>query len=347
MVPHDFQSAQLVSNPSAANQAACATWTQDTRVHAVVLPGLVTDNLLHCLDKARTPLIQSGAEIFRQYASTYKRYLRYFHISAMEGDRFDRLAIQRLLARGYFTPWDRLTGRPGGTAPVRVGVVIRNDDDYDSQLASLKRSFAAAGITPFSYDRCPATINTSSCMQNLELRYQANNVTHVYGQFDTIFMNTANSQGYRPRYFVPIELNLFAQNAPGNQLVGAMAESYLPTSDVPDEKDPGGPTDATTRCLALMEKGGQIPRTRLARASMASICDSFWFIEAAIKRHGSLTDDALEQGLQQLGTSVQSALTWATRLGPDQHAGTSGLRDLAYEEACRCFSYVSRTTHTG
>jgi hypothetical protein len=125
-----------------------------------------------------------------------------------------------------------------------------------------------------------------------------------------------------------------------------MGESFLPTDDVPATKDPGPPTSATTSCINLMRKNGQDVSSRTAMANMQATCDVIYFLEAAIKRVGALSDGALHAGLEALGTSQPSAVTWSTRLAPDQHAGTSGLRDLIFDSPCRCFVYTSRTTWT-
>ena len=56
LVPHDYNTAQTVNDPASANQAACADWTEDNHVFAVVLAPIIEDTLLSCLAKARTPL---------------------------------------------------------------------------------------------------------------------------------------------------------------------------------------------------------------------------------------------------------------------------------------------------
>jgi hypothetical protein len=347
LVPHDYNSAQLNADPKTANQAACATWTQDEPVFAVILPAIVTDNLLECLHKAHTPLVSAGFEFPRRYAAVYQRYPGYFHIGAMVGERYDAISIDRLVKRGYFEKWDTFNGRAGGSAPVRIGVIVRNDEEGATQEKSVVRELAKHGLKPYSVDHCTSTINASSCTQNVELRYQTAGVTHVMGNSDIPFMSAAEAQHYRPRYFMVTALDLFAQNAPQAQLNGAMSENYMPSEDVPEAKDPGPPSSATTYCLNLMRRNGQTPSSRLAAFSMESACDAGFFVKAAIDSYGSLSGVALQIGLESLGTRVKSAATWAARLGPDQHAAVYGLRDLLFNNSCRCFEYTSTVTYTG
>jgi ABC-type branched-subunit amino acid transport system substrate-binding protein len=347
LVPHNFNTAQAVGDPQTANQAACATWTQDDPVFAVVLPAIVTDNLLECLHKAHTPLVHAGLEFPRKYGRVYTKYPSFFHIGAMVGERFDSLAIDRIYKRGYFQKWDTLNGRAGGNDAVRIGVIVRNNDEGAVQEQSYRRELAKHGLKPYSVDHCTSNIDAASCMQSVQLRYQTARITHVMGNSDLNFMNAANAQQYHPRYFMVGSYDLFAQNAPKAQLTGAMGEGFMPTADVPQAKDPGPPTSATTACLSLMRRAGQNPSGRGVQLNMESTCDALSFVKAAIDRVGGLSEALLQRGFESLGTSFPSAVTWSVRFTPQQHAGVYGLRDLVYDSPCGCFVYTSKVTYSG
>ena len=55
-----------------------------------------------------------------------------------------------------------------------------------------------------------------------------------------------------------------------------------------------------------------------------------------------LSTAALVSGLERLGSTVPSAVTWTTFLGPKQHGSVNALRDLAYYGDCSCFRYSDK-----
>jgi hypothetical protein len=345
-VVHNFNTAELLNNPASAMQAACAAWTEDDHVYAVVNPPLVEPNLLECLKKARTPLIYSSMDFPRTYSPVYAQYPDFFNLDAMPGELYDAVAIKRLVARNFFEKWDTLNGRPGAT-PTSIGMIVTDNPGGTLLTQSMTRELAKYGLKFSVVVRCPNNINEGvSCRQAAGLRFKSENVTHVFGS-SVPFMQQSESQRYRPRYFLEYQPNTFAQNVPAEQLSGAMSESYVPMLDVAEGQDPGPPTSASKTCLEVMRKGGQQPDSRSVVWYMQTICDGLFFMKAAIDNHGALGDTALRPALEALGSRVPSAMTWATRLSRSQHAGTYGLRDLSFRSDCSCFAYTSKVTHTG
>jgi hypothetical protein len=151
LVKHDFSTIQVLQDPAGANQAACATWTQDKPVAAVLFAGfIVEDTILACLGKAGVPLVYPGAGLDYplHYQATYQRFPLFFNLAQMVGERYDRLSFQRLHARGFFTPWDTRNGKPGtaATSPVKVGLLGFDDKDGEIQQASRVRELAKYGL---------------------------------------------------------------------------------------------------------------------------------------------------------------------------------------------------------
>ena len=351
LVPHDFSTAQELSDTAAANQAACVTWTQDHPVFAVLFAGfIVDDTLLKCLDKAQTPLVFPGAGLDYplHYQQTYNKYPLFFNLAQMVGDDFDRVSIARLTARGFFSPWDTRNGRPGTTAanPTRIGIVGFDDPDGAVQIASEKKQLAANHLPAPTVVECPRSLqNKISCEQSAVLKFAAGGVTHVFGA-DTTFMKNASSQGYRPRYWIAVQAALFAANVSADQMTGAMSENYVPFTDVDAAEYPGDPTPATTFCKKLMKAAGQGTTDPNTLDLQMSVCDEFFYVQAAVAKAGSLGPGALRAGLEALGSSVQSALTWTSFLGPNRHASATALRDIAYLADKGKFVYVSTKNYS-
>ena len=345
-VIHNFNTAELLNNPAAAMQAACAAWTEDDRVFAVVNPPLVDGNLLQCLKKAATPLVYAGMDFPRSYSSTYAEFPDFFNVNAMLGERYDAIAVKRLAARKFFEKWDTINGGPG-TVPTKIGLIVTEGTAGQALIASLRRELAKHGQRLDVVVTCPPSLSDGlSCRQAAGLRFKSDNVSHVFGA-SVPFMQQAEQQRYRPRYFLDYQPNTYAQNVPAAQLEGAMGESYMPMLDVPQGEDPGPPSKASGYCLDVMRKAGQEPSSRSVTWYMQIACDGMFFVKSAIDAYGSVTDVSLRPGFESLGTRVPAAMTWATRIGPGDHAGVYGLRDVAFESGCSCFGYTSTTTHTG
>jgi hypothetical protein len=352
LVVHDYNTAETLNDPSTANEAACATWTQDHHVFALAIPGMiVTDNLLECLKKTDTPLIfGGGVEAPRTYAGTYARYPNFFNPGAMLGDRFDQISIERLVKRGWFKGWDTLNGRPG-SAPMKLGAVFRSDLAGEIKRRSVERELRRYGLRLSSVVRCPPSISeTVSCQQSAVLRMQADGVTHMMG-VGVFFLTTAEGQHYRPRYFIDQTAKTYASVVPHQQLAGAMSESTIPLMDVEQAQDPGDPSPATGYCRKVMRGSGQDTSDRTTMWSMGSTCDSLYFLQAAVRAGRVLSTAGLRTGFEALGRNVASSLTWSSFFGPLDHASTRGVRDLAFHpescEGCKdgYFMYVDKITH--
>lgn len=351
-VHHEYDTAQVLNDPSAAHEAACATWTQDHQVFAVILLGSPTPSLLECLKRKDTPFLQVGGITNpRAYKDVYAKYPLYFNIGGMVYDLYDQLGVERLVARGFFEKWDTTRARPG-TAPMKLGLLASEDPNGDTRLRSLRGQLARFGIKDSSVVRCPPTVNgVASCHQSAVLKFRSDGITHVIGG-GLFFFRQADSQNYFPRYYIEGAAALVASTMAHRALVGSMSESFLPVYDVDAARDPGDPTPATGQCRQIMKKAGLDTSERLAMGQMASYCDGFFFLRAAVGKAPALTAAGLRVGLESLGSTVPSAITFATRLGPGSHASTFGLRDLKFvPETCSgCgdgyYAYASSTTYT-
>jgi len=54
----------------------------------------------------------------------------------------------------------------------------------------------------------------------------------------------------------------------------------------------------------------------------------------------------VRQGVDSLGRTFGSANTLATLLNPTHHNGADVVRDMAFDDACTCLKYTSRTNRS-
>jgi ABC-type branched-subunit amino acid transport system substrate-binding protein len=346
-VEHKYNTAQTLNDPATANQAACATWTQDHHVFAVF--SLTDPTLLECLKKSDTPLIDGGAgwglDAMRIYRQVYDRYPNYFNIGAIVGDRFDEIAVQRLVARNYFQGWNTSTGAPDPSKPMKFGLIVADTQNGTYEQNSITKQLAKYNIKPTLVLRQPPGLSTSGAnAQNAVLQMKAAGVTHIWGA-GGVTHQAAEQQGYRPRYFLPIGTGVLQDFSPAKQLVGAMAMAAVPAMEMAGPPALNeDPSPATTECKSIMRGAGQTWDSASVLAAMEIMCDSFFFLQAAIQASGDLTTDGLRRGMESLG-SRNSALTYQSVFGPGEHASARAMRDQEFNPSCGCFQFASKNLY--
>src|SRR5262249_14271672 len=149
----------------------------------------------------------------------------------------------------------------------------------------------------------------------------------------------ADAQAYYPRYGVNSThgAGLFLQlNAPASQLAGAVGEGWEPLMDVDAPHDPGL-NPAGAQGSSIMTKAGQDMSNRNAAVLAFTYCDGLFLLGSAVKA-GAVSQDTIRKGIDAIGTTYASPLTFATRLKHGEHDGVYRGRDFAYQSSCGCFA---------
>jgi hypothetical protein len=342
LVNHDFNALAASSDKAAAGAAACNTWTVDNKVFAV-LDSIGTGGepgLLACLAKAGVPLITNSILADSAYVAAPLMTSP----SVMTLDRYMPALVDRLFAQGFFNGWDTNLGRPGA-APVKIGA-----QSFDTPLsrhyidvlraALAKHKLKLDEVESHSTDVSANAASTSAAV----LRWKAMGITHVFNA-NILFYQGAGSQRYAPRYAVDAIIggaNLLAQNVKKEQLHGAMGAGFQPLNEV---QNYGSVGPAFDRCIALMKAAGQDTNAQVTRGVMAAICDMGYVLAAAIKSGGALSSAGYSAGLNKLGATFTSALTYSTAFAAGRHAGASGVRDYVYDDNCSCFVFPDKVIH--
>jgi hypothetical protein len=162
------------------------------------------------------------------------------------------------------------------------------------------------------------------------------------GDLALFFMTTAESQGYHPRYGMNSQDagQVLAANVPADQLHGAIGIGWLATVDVPPQNDPPR-WPGRQHCYDLMRAQRVTFPSPYAELVADTVCDQAGLLAAALVAGGTPTSDRLIAGLNSLGRSFPLAATFAGLFGPDNHDGAGAVRDVAFEDGCRCFRYTS------
>lgn len=342
----DHATSALSADPDTAGGATCTYFTQDRPVVAVLNPVSLLDrpSFRACFAQHRLPLMSISVQAIDAkvladlggwvYASVVPTY-----------DVLAPLLVSRLQAQGYFTAWDAAAGGPSTTAPVKVGVLVYDDEVGARVLRLVTQALAAAGHAPAATFRYLRSNDLSSAV----LQFRQAGVTHVLGtDAKTLyFLIQAESQAYRPRYGVSSYLApqaFLESTAPARQLVGAVGIGFSPSLDVSEAQDPGDTNPGEWVCRRDMRAGGQdFTGKRFAEAVGFAFCDGFQLVARAAVAGGGLSGAALSSGVAAVGPGFPTAFAFRSALSASQRALPGAARDLRYDAACSCFRYAGAT----
>lgn len=332
-------------DPVAQDQAACATFTQDHHVYLVV--GGINSGagqLLPCLAEHNVPLIGAATQGDLKYFEQYHRY-------AYEPDELNltaglQLLIANLQSRGFLADIHS------------VGVVQYPGAFYDNAVNDgLVPALKRVGLSLTDRETLSSTTDNGSIASgstNAELRFSTEHIGLVVfvtpgGAAETYFMNTAQTQGYKPKYGIWSSDSpyVLATTAPKAQLVGSIGVGYLPGLDVATAQDPTADTPAGKACLALGNSLG-LDESGLGNGLVRAACDVFMTLQRATNTNPAATTStaALEQAIDSIGSSFAAASTFAIRWIPGHHDAAAGYRNLTYDTGCSCFQYTGATQLT-
>ena len=335
LVTHVTQSLQGTFDQQA--EEACTDLTEDHHVSVVVGGALVpTLNLADCLARHQTPLVWNY--VFMTDRPTFSRYANYLYMPSM-------IQVERLGG------WIDAAADSGYFANSIVGLV-RYDEPVQKHLSDdvLKPRMAAHGVrvTDEAAFR-PATgaasaADLSAQANSTILRFRSENVNRVVLQptaavLPLLFFTAAQTQNFHPRYtFTSFDEPWFqTQNNGASQLAGSMVFGWLPAEDVAFEQDPGlNPT--AKRCVDITPDAN--PK---GNGSIRRYCDALLFLKAVFDHGADPSVAGLRRGIDALGTSYESAWTFATSMSSQRHDGAAAARLVLYDTGCSCYRYSGPT----
>lgn len=329
-------------NGQAEDQAACADFTQDHHVY-LVIGGINSGagQLIPCLAQAGVPIIGANQDEDASWFETYHRYD--YEPDQVNFTRGLTLLVADLQAQGWFA------GAP------KIGLVQYAGSTYDSAVDNgLVPALAALGLKPTDRISVDSSndASISSGASDAELKFDTERINRVIflapgGLAQTLFMENANAQGYKPGYGIwsTDSPSVLAETAPPSQLEGSVGIGYFPGLDVAAAQDPTATTPAGKACLAFFQSIGETDQSGLNNALLRSACDIFEPLMHVMATTPDATTStaALETGFNAIGDNYSPASTFATLFVAGRHDEADGYRQLAYTTSCRCFTYVGPT----
>ena len=331
-------------NWDVADQEACSTFVEDNKVEVVVSQNWIRDTLNGCLLRAGVPLVDGSLSPNNDRKGLAK-YPNVFSPNAAETDRRAVALIDSAVKAGWLGKQDKL-GVAADACPWNTRtadeVLPQKARQYGFQLDVVVATDCGTGFQDAG--------KFTAGMGNAAFRLRTDGVTKVMflvqGENGGVafFTTAAESQGWRPSYLVtssafPTDTHDQGQ-IPAGQLPNIRGVGWVPVTDVANP----APTDASRRCVATSVEGGaDTPTTIYQSGNRYSACTAFWVAAAVLeKTQGRAGVAAFRTAAQQLGSSVASALTFASaiQLDASHQAGASTGSGFQFNQGCDCFQYV-------
>lgn len=339
IIPVYYRIDGLTRDYSTSAQAACAAFTQDHHVEAVVSINFTWDNLSNCLAQAGVAQFD-GAPWTGHSEAELARYPAVYWSGAAAIDRYARM----VLSESVRTKWVTTHNKVGVLEDGCSGSTSTYDHVVQPLASSLK--IPIEGVVAFDCVNGASDIGKiESGLQSAAFKFRADGIdrvmylTDIEGLANTYFAQNAHSQQWHPGYMVSSVgiLQLQASQIPADQLPNMHGVGWVPILDVTHP----APTTQSQRCLALDRKGGDAaPASQDQTAWLLLTCDPLFLLEAALGADGGIGGlAALSEGVRRLGTSYVAvgALGGATDFGNGRHDGVAEARAFGYNAHCACF----------
>ena len=277
--------------------AVCQKFTQDNpRVFAVEGDGV--ESYRECISKAGVTMLSAGLPEAGQ--SDLNRYPGFIEQGYPNVDRLAAHYVTPLSEQNYFTPWNTATGTASPAGTVKVGVLTYNDRVFSTAVDRyLVPALKRLGYEPQVARIAPLTTASDigaqgAAVKSAQLAFAANGVTHVIpfesnGGLSTLFLPTARTQRYFPRYGVSTASGFEALIEAGitgdGQMNGTVGFGWLPSIDLAANDNPSdGPYSNANRryCLKVMKDNGIVFDSGNAEGIALNSCANVVFAQGDV-----------------------------------------------------------------
>lgn len=189
--------------------------------------------------------------------------------------------------------------------------------------------------------------SAAASVSNAQLRFAASGVDVVsaFGIGLIVFMQQAESQGYRPTYVTTVAGKAIQDNAPREQVKKLHGFGWMPSVDVDAAHQPYPKTPAQQACLSKLAKRGLQPVAYNDFMAAYQACDGIELYAKALAAKGSDQASAVVQGVVEAIPSFRGAGTYegALRANGRQRGGAATMREYAWTDQCTCLTYRGPT----
>jgi hypothetical protein len=325
----------LTADRNIQDQSACADFTQDHKVFALV--SATTDILVACAEKAHAVPVGAGSAT----AQTFQQFPHLVDPDLLRLDRLGSVTTSGLSKAGYFTG--------------KLGLVTWDDSNYRYAVTQgYLPALSALGITPTqtAYITVPQQIgalgDTSAAVNSAVTKFRALGIDHVIiqdgpaGVFSGAgltfeWLNQAKSQQWYPRYGGNLYNAPDAGIYPTDELNHSL---YVDQSDDDPKFDQGWqPNAARQQCFKIEADAGLPPMNANDEGLATQVCDLIFLMQNAIGKVPVISADSFIQAVAGLGTSFPTAFVYGSKFFPGRRDGGDEVRTEEYVASCQCLKY--------
>ena len=324
---------------SVEDQAAgCRAMVEDTKAFGVVDVAAMLDTAsLDCLtntQKGDTPLVHSV-----MWSRAWQQRSGGNEVSYQAAiDRISVTWARDLAAMGWF-PRGATVGILGDKCPATEPTIV-------DVLGPALEAHGAGKVVYGNHD-CNITAVVSE-PSNIATRFRLEGVTHVLivSNFAAaqIFMTTAKSQGYAPKYsasdwFLNTS-DATTANFPPDQFDGAVGIASVGAMLRPSGK---APHDGWQRCSQIAVDAGlaAMPPDDPSSGELLALCDNFLLFLDALRAAGpNPTRASWRAAVTTLGSRT-SLVFGPSRFAPGKLSGSDTVHTITWQRGCRCWRSVS------
>ncbi|HVT64408.1 MAG TPA: hypothetical protein VHD81_04600 [Mycobacteriales bacterium] len=337
------------SNWSSDFQAACATFTQDNHVDAVLGYQFTYEpNLENCLTKEGIPHLSNGFNVPSN--SVLAQYPLFWSLDVPTIGVRSVAKFEGAIKTGFLTPKNKL------------GIVLDNCPGTLPAWSSEVRPYLLAhhiNIAMTSTSSCgtgdnAGTANTVSGITSGMLKFRNAGVDRIsfvsVSEAPALYVvsTVAQSQGYYPGWIVSSlgQLAIIGGEAPKSEMRNTHGYGWLPSQDVPPNYNPK-PNASQRRCTSLLHSEGIQPRSAADFGYAYNACEAVFLYEKALQIDGGNADGtAVSNAIASLGGKFQSMLNLygrSTYSTARRNNTPAVYKPINWDGNCNCFRYGHQT----
>jgi hypothetical protein len=329
-------------------QAACATFTQDNHVDAVL--GYAFDYapaFESCLAQKGIPHLSDSYAVTSD--AEMAKYPLYWSLSTPPIEQREMAKYDGAMKTGVLTPSNKL------------GVILDtcpgNHSAWQGTVLPFLQAHHINVAPPFTIacgtGQNAGLVSTVSSLTNALLRFRSEGVNRI--SFETaegpaLLLSSieAQSQGYHPEWIVSSLAGLatIGGESPIPQMQNVHGFGWVPSLDVLPQYTPAK-NAAQRRCLSLLHSQKEYPKAAADYVYAYDACEAVFVYADALKVDGgNTTGTAVSQAIASIGTSFQSTLNLDGRsdFSAARHNDVPMVyKPLNWDGDCHCFRYGSQT----
>ena len=326
-------------------QAACAKFTQDNHVAAVLGYIFVfLDSFESCLAKAHVPHLYGGYQ--PGDVNQQRQYPGLVSTTAPTSDVHWQVGFEGAITSGLLTTKSKL------------GIVVdtcANDDAAFNRVGAPYLKAHHITYETFVGECSSGQSDTSKAVQEvqsaeLQFRSHGDDTVFVEGVPALLFAEDAESQHWNPSYLMTFAGAGFEGNVPADQLANFHGFGMIPSVDVDPSHQPYAWNATEKRCLEMLKSQGLVPKGYNDFFEAFTTCDALFLYAGALAADGGQSQlpsvvGALSSVIGR--TQLSSTYGGAGHFVANQHGGAAVWRQWGWVGGCSCFQYAGPTHPIG